>query len=144
MSRRIRRGNVEQAKPSSVIVQALAAIGQTEAYGCVWRPMSDIIGIVHALFELPRTMKDALTARLINSHIAGDRFTMNCDPIGHKENVSGIFRNPYRNKAGNENYFFLCCAGSNHPRKLKENCMMTYKDSMLRGFLSAALFWAKE
>ena len=116
MSRRQLGENVQRAQPSSVIVQALAAIGQTDAYGCVWRPMSDIIGLVHALFQLPRTTKDALTARLVNAHIGRDEFTISCDPGGYKDNVSGIFRDQYRTKAGKGTYLCLCRASSKPPK----------------------------
>jgi hypothetical protein len=109
MSRRRGDKKGEAPKASQPLVKALLNIGRFEALPCEWRPIEDVVNIIHGLYDLPRTTN--VPTGLLNAQVSSDAVTMAFVDV-RQFNFSGIFRDTYKKKK----FFYLCKPGDSPPK----------------------------
>jgi hypothetical protein len=113
MGRHSRRNNRAEETVDPV-VRALKFVAQNSDFDRAWRPADDYGRIIDQVFDVPRGMKDELTAVLINSHLSKDPCYspfVDFDKAG--SNATGIFRKEYQYKTPDgknckSKYLYLC------------------------------------
>jgi hypothetical protein len=113
MGRHSRRNNRAEETVDPV-VRALKFVAQNSDFDRAWRPADDYGCIIDQVFDVPRGMKDELTAVHINSHLSNDPCYspfVDFDKAG--SNATGIFRKEYQYKTPDgknckSKYLYLC------------------------------------
>ena len=109
MSRRNAAGAYGAPKASSPLVKALLSVASFEAVPLAWRPIDDVVDIIHTMYNLPRTM--VVTSALLNQQVMVDR-AINACVDSRDFNFCGVFRDKFKNNR----MFYLCKPGECPPK----------------------------
>jgi len=96
-------------EPSTVIGEAILCMAQVDEFSGTWRSMNDIARMMHASFDLPRTIQ--LTGWSINRALSNDVRTKHM--IDSRDlNCTGVFRDSYTLGKSKQRFLYLCQPGT--------------------------------